>query len=425
MKTIKMTLQVIAIVVATLVGVNGAWAKTTITFWTFFNPEAADPRSQAVKSIIKGFEAKNPDIEVKVETIHWGKIGSLAIQAEAAGGGPDVIQIFSNQLAQHVKAKSIAPLTPYVDEWVKTNNGDYLVNLDDLKYDGQVMALPWELRVLSALWYRKDLLEKANEKVPQTLDEISTTAKKLATGRVNGFVVGLSEAMLGSALIEMFDPLIGAYGGSLLDEKGRAAFNSEAGQKAMKWIADLVQSGAMQKSAVSMNYEDVTAGFKAGTVAMAFHGTHRIGTAREAKDIGPFIQMTLMPGVTAEKPSPVLIAGQTLAIGANSPNKDAAWRFIAYYLSPEAQVYSARAQMGPVSKAAYDDPYFSTPVGKEMLPWRDAIAKYGTMHRYPEDLPRLGQLLARAAQAIVLTGAPIKETLDDAAAKYNAEAPQN
>jgi ABC-type glycerol-3-phosphate transport system substrate-binding protein len=121
----------------------------------------------------------------------------------------------------------------------------------------------------------------------------------------------------------------------------------------------------------------------------------------------------------------VLIAGQTLAIGANSPNKDAAWRFIEYYLSPAAQVYSARAQMGPVSKAAYDDPYFNTPAGKEMLPWRDAIAKYGTMHRYPEDLPRLGQLLARAAQSIVLTGVPVKEALDDAAAKYNAEAPQN
>ncbi len=404
-----------------LTALNFAVAKTTISFWTFFNPEAADPRSQAVKAIIKGFEAANPDIEVKVETIHWGKIGTLAIQATAAGSGPDVIQIFSNQLTQHVKAKSITPLNPYMGNWAEKNKDDYLIRLPDLEYDGKVMALPWELRVLSALWYRKDLLDAAGARVPQTLDELAATSKKLATARTSGFAVGLSEAMLGSALVEMFDPLIGAYGGSLFDAKGRAVFNSPAGQKAMEWIANLYRTGAMNKTAVSMSYEDITAGFKAGTIAMAFHGTHRIGTAREAKTIGQNIEMGLMPGVEAGKPAPVLIAGQTLAIGANSKDKAAAWKFIEYYLSTEAQLISAHAQMGPVRKSAYADPYFSTPEGKELVRWRDAIASYGTLHRYPEDFPKLCQLLARAAQAIVLTNVPVKQALDDAAAKYNAE----
>jgi multiple sugar transport system substrate-binding protein len=404
-----------------LVAPRIARAKTTITFWTFFNPQDKDPRSQAVKGIIDGFEAANPDIAVNVETINWGKIGSLAIQAEAAGGGPDVIQIFSNQLTQHVKAGSIASLDPFIADWAAKNQDDYLIRLQDLQYDGKVMALPWELRVLSALYYRKDLLDAAGLPVPRTLDEVSTTARKLATDRVNGFAVGLSETMLASALVEMFDPLIGSYGGTLLDKDGHAAFNSAAGQQALGWIVNLYRTGAMSKSAVTMNYEDITAGFKAGTIAMAFHGTDRIGSVRSAPTIGPTIHMTLMPGVQPDKPAPVLIAGQTLAIGANSKVKPEAWRFIDYYLSPQAQLLSAKAQMGPVCKSVYDDLFFKTPEGQELVQWRDAIAKYGVLHHYPEDFPRLCQLLARAAQAAVLTNVPVKQALDDAAEKYDAD----
>lgn len=410
-----------AMVASSLAMPRIARAQTTITFWTFFNPEDKDPRSQAVKNIIEGFHAQNPDILLKVETIHWSKIGSLAIQAEAAGTGPDVIQIFSNQLTQHVKAGSIAPLDPFITEWAQRNETDYLIRLQDLEFDGKIMALPWELRALSALYYRKDLLDATGLQVPNTLDAVTTTAKKLATDRVNGFMVGLSEEMLASALVEMFDPLIGAYGGLLFDKDGHATFNSEAGQKAMDWIVNLYRIGAMNKSAVTTTYEDITSGLKAGTIAMAFHGTHRIGSVRDAPKIGPQIHTTLMPGVTADKPAPVLIAGQTLAIGANCKTKPEAWRFIDYYLSPTAQLLSARAEMGPVRKSTYEDGYFSTPRGAELLQWRDAIAKYGTLHHYPEDFPRFGQLVARAAQLAVLTNAPVEQALADAAQKYNED----
>lgn len=423
-KTVNACLVQCAVVVSVvLLAVSppaSAGTKTTITFWTFFNPEAADPRSKAVKAIIEGFEAENPDVNVKVETVHWGKISSLVIQASAAGGGPDVVQIFSNHITQHVKAKTIVPLNPYMRKWAEENKDDYLIRLKDVEYDGNVMALPWEVRILTALWYRKDLLERAGAKVPKTLDEVSAVARKIATDRVHGFVVGLAETMLASALVEMFDPLMGVYGGSLLDAQERAAFNSPAGVKAMQWIADLVHTGAMGKAAVAMNYDDITSGFKAGTIAMAFHGTHRIGTARQAKDIGPMIRMAPMPGLHPDKPAPVLIAGQTLMIGANSKNKEAAWRFIEYYLSPKAQLHSAKALMGPVRKSVYDDPFFTTPEGQELLQWRDAISSRGRMARYPEDFPKLCQLLARAAQDIVLRDTPIRKALDDAAAQYNA-----
>ena len=396
-------------------------AKTTITLWTFLNPQAADPRSRAVKAVVDGFMAENPDIEVKVETIHWGKIDGLAIQAAAAGGGPDVLNMFSVQLTKHVNAKTIVPLNPYMEKWYANFFFFFLIPLKNTEYDGNVVALLWEVRVVSALWYRQDLLEKVGARVPQTLDEVTEVARKIASDRINGFVVGLSETQLAASLVEMFEPLLWAYGGSLFDAKGRAAFNSPAGERAMQWIADLVRTGAMGKSAVTMNYDDMTSGFKAGTIAMAFLGTHRIATAREAKDIGPMIRMAPMPGLPGGKPTPGLIAGQSLGIGANSKNKEAAWRFIEYYLSTKSEILFAKALMSPVRKSVYNDPYFQTPEGRELTQWRDYIEKYGRTGRYPEDFAKFSELLARAAQDVVLRNVPVKAALDEAAAKYNAQ----
>lgn len=398
-------------------------AKTTITLWIDLNPELADPRSKAFKAVLEGFMAENPDIEVKVETIHWGKIDALAIQAVAAGGGPDVLKIYSPQLTKHVNAKTIIPLNGYVEKWYAKNKADYIFPLEQTAYDGKVMALLWETRVW-VLWYRQDLLEKVGAKVPQSLEELSRVAQRIASDRVHGFVVGLSETQLAAAFVETFEPLLWAQGASLLDAKGRAAFNSPAGVRVMQWVADLVRTGAMGKSAVTMNADDILSGFKAGTIAMSFQGSMRVSTARDAKDVGPMIRTAPVPGFEPGKPAPGLTAGHTLGIGANSKNKDAAWRLIEYFDSPKAQLLWAKGGVLPILKSVYNDPYFQTPQGQELIQWRDYIEKHGRIGRYPEDFAKLCELLARAAQDVVLRNVSPKKALDEAAAQYNAQAGQ-
>jgi ABC-type glycerol-3-phosphate transport system substrate-binding protein len=414
---------VLMLVCVVLLGVGGpayGAAKTTITFWTFLNPEAADPRSKALRATIDGFMADNPDIEVKTESIHWGKIDGLAIQAAAAGGGPDVLNVYSVQLTKHVNAKTVAPLNTYVEKWYGQHKTDYIIAPKETEYDGKVYGLLWETRVW-LLYYRQDLLEKAGLKVPHTLDDLAKVAQKIGSDRLQGFVVGLSDTQLAAAFVETFEPLLWGAGGSLLDAKGKAAFNSPAGQQVMQWIADLTRTGGMGKAAASMNADDILSGFKAGTIGMSFQGSMRVSAAREAKDVGPMIRTAPLPGFQAGKPSPGLTAGQSLTIGANSKNKDAAWRFIEYYLSPKAQLLFAKAGVLPIRKSVYADPYFQTPQGQELIQWRDYINNHGRVGRYPEDFAKLSELLARAAQDVVLRNVPVKQALDDAAKKYDAQ----
>ena len=63
--------------------------------------------------------------------------------------------------------------------------------------------------------------------------------------------MGLSDTQLAAAFVETFEPLLWGAGGSFLDAKGKAAFDSPAGERVMEWIADFVapEAWARKRSA--------------------------------------------------------------------------------------------------------------------------------------------------------------------------------
>ena len=115
------------------------------------------------------------------------------------------------------------------------------------------------------------------------------------------------------------------------------------------------------------------------------------------------------------------MAGQTLAIGANTEHPDEAWEFIQHYLSLESQLRFAEAGVMPVRSSAFEDPQIAeSEAGAELLAWSDYARDFGRMGRYPDDFPRMSEILVLAAQQIIFNDAPIEETLQAAAEEYNA-----
>jgi len=412
----------LGIIFASSCQISTAATKKQIKFWTFLSTEGNDPRSVALKQVIDGFNASHPDLQVNLESINWGKIDAMAIQATAAGEGPDVLNIYSVQLPQHVAAHTVQPMTKYVNKWIKNEGKDYLFNLRNTTFQGKVMALPWEMRVW-LLWYRKDILEKEGMAVPKTLNELMTTAGKIrksSDNKITGWAVGLSDAQLGAEFMEKFEPFLWSAGGSLLNDKGKASFNSPAGVKVMKLFHDAVnQYGTMGRESLSMTADDVLSGIKAGTIAMACEGSMRVSAARSS---GTANLMTApIPGFTPGKPITALSAGQSLAIGANSKNPEAAWEFIKYYLGKDAQLAFAKAGVMPVINSVYDNPQIAnSPQGAEMKVWKNYVNQYGRMGRYPDDFAKLSDILVKAAQQIIYNNAPIQKTLNQAASDYNS-----
>lgn len=394
-----------------------------LMFWTFLDPEGDDPRGKALKNVVTSFNESHPDINVDVESIHWTKIEAQVIQATEAGAGPDLINVYTDQLALHVAAGTVLPLNQYAEEWLKVHS-EYSFPIDVTTFDRDIMSIPWEIRVFH-LWYRQDALEKAGLKPPKTLEELRVIGGKLreASGGANiGLALSFSEKSYGAQFMEFFFPLLWAHGGRIFDENGKPAFANDAGVATMQWLKDAVNKyGVIGREGLTLTADDVTNGIKAGTVQMCTAGSMRVAAARSAEGVGNNLMTAPIPGLTLDKYSPCKIAGQTIAIGAKTKNPEAAWKFIQYYLSMESQLEFAQAGVMPVLASVFDNPVIKdSPMGAEMKSWMEYASSYGRTEKLPADYNQLAEILAKASQEIVYKNAPIMETLEKVAADYEA-----
>lgn len=418
----KLILATVALVAIIQGGSTETFASpTTLKMWTLLSAQTSDPRSAALHSIIDDFNKSQSEYQIEVQSIDFGRIDNMVIQATAAGQGPDIVNVYSDLLPMHIAANTIIPLDKYLNALSSQERGDFVVSLKFMTFDSHVMAMPWDSRVW-LYWYRSDLFAKAGLQVPRTLDELGKDAGAISTEQVMGFAMGASEGQLGAGVIETFIPLLWGAGGDLLDSSGHAAFNSEAGVKTLSFLRDLISKyRGMRPTVVSLTPDDVLSSVKAGTIATTIQGSHRISAARNAAATGDNLKTAPIPGWTAEKPTPARLSAQTLAIGANSKHGDGAWKFIMYHLSHESQLKFARAGVMPSRQSTYADPFFTeTPVGKEMQGWSVYAHDFGRMESMPSDYPKLAGPLAHAVQEVLVTGKDPKAALDAAAAQYNA-----
>ena len=393
-----------------------------LTFWTFLTTQGSDPRSAALRNVVEGFNKSQSKYAIKVESINFARIDSVVIQSTAAGQGPDILNVYTDQLPMHVAAKTIAPLDPYFATLPSGTDKDFTFDLNLFRYKDKLMALPWETRVW-LLWYRKDVLDKYGVAVPRSVDELQQVSAKISSDQAMGFAFGASTAALGAGAMEAFIPLFWAAGGTLFDAKGETTINSDAGVKVLSLYRDMVEkSKGMKSSVVGMSIEDTLTGIKSGTIDMSLMGSFRLGAARNAAATGNNLQTAPIPGWTTDKPSPTRIAGQTLTIGANSKNPEGAWAFIQYFLSQPSQLEFAKAGAMPSRISSYSDRFFKDDASaKEMLQWSDYAKRYGRMEKTPEDFSKLSEGIAKAMQKVLLQGVAPKAALDEAASAYNAQ----
>jgi multiple sugar transport system substrate-binding protein len=414
----------VVVTVTLLIGLPGGGpsvgpteAQVTLRYWEMLPPKADDPRSQAQMDNIASFEAKTPGVKVKWEHVPFGLTEPQLIQAAAAGDTPDVVRIYSMFLELHAKAGTIEPLDARVQGW---DRSALLVPWNATVFDGKKIAIPHDVRA-TVLEYRDDLLKPAGVAVPRTWAELCKAAGTLTKGNVVGLEMGLSPKDLGSNLAEVFVPLVWAAGGDVLDAQGKAAFNSEAGVRALQAIYDIMhQCKGMTQASLGYGYNEVHEGLRAGTIAIGTLGSHRVATIRKQGNYGDRFRSVALPGFTPDRPAPAYINFWTLAIGRHSKQKDLAWKFIEHMTGREAELRRAKAGEVPTRKDTFQDPWFKLAEAGDMLAWRDYLERHGRSLNHPEKWQQFMRLLATTVQRIMLKETPIKPALDDLARQFNA-----
>ena len=386
----------------------------TLTLWIFLNPESNDDaRCPVIKKIVDTYNANNKSgHKVVVESMNWDKIETAAIQAAAAGTGPDIINFFSDYLMTHIAAETVQPMTEYAIPFID-QMGDYLHTADNLRVNGDIYGLPWENRVY-LYWYRTDIFDT----IPKTLDELAEIAATKTDASGLGFTVGLSENSSASTFMESFIPWIHSAGGELLDASGKAVFNDEAGVRVLNTFKKMHDNGCYDRTALSLTLDDVQEGFKAGTLYSISVGSHRSASLNKSSLADKF-DTAPIPGFTADEPSPALVAGQTLAIGKYCKNPEAAFDFITYFFSEEIQKDFMAVNTMTIRKSLFDDPDIKALSNYANLSKWNEYASTGSMTLHPEDYAELSVELVRATQQVVYNNADPKAELDRVANWYN------
>ena len=394
-------------------------AQVTLRYWSFLDPKDPNPRSVAQTKIIDDFTAKNPDIAVKVEVVHWSKMVSMLITAAGAAQAPDVALIHSSRMPMAIEAGAVVPLDPYVIALTEREKKDFLLPFEAMMYRKHLYSLPWEHRVESILMYRKDLFEKAGmDAVPRTWTEVEQAARKLTAPNLWGFVWALSRKDA-AANVKILESLYWSLGGDFYGPDGTAAVNSPVGVRIAQTIADLVQKAKVMPSGI-IGVEEARSMTKAGTAAMLVDGTQVVGSIQAGKGIGRNLRTTPLPSFDASRPAPAIVAGQTLAISRDAKDPKAAWRFIEHMISPAAQIINARiGQNMPTRRSAYEDPWFRTEEASDLVAWKNYIIAGGRPYESVELSDFMNDSLAQAYEEILTGRAPVKDALDRAAVRFN------
>lgn len=415
-----------ALVLAAVMAAGPARAEAvTLRYWTFLDPTSASPRSEAQRQMIKGFEGANPDIKVSIEVVHWSKIVPMLITAVDAGNAPDIALIHSSRMTMAIDAGSVISLDKYAAGLPDKEKADFLLPFDQFLEKGHLYSLPIEHRVESILMYREDVLAKAGFKEPpKTWDQLVEIGKKITTPDRWAFVWPLSRKD-SAANVKILQALYWSKGGRFFDDTGHAAVNSKVGIGIAEKFKALANKHKIMP-ATAVGVEEGRTMMKSGATAMYVDGTQVFTSIAAGAGIGRNLGSAPLPRLDGDSSAPLaIVAGQTLAVSSNSKHPDAAWKFIAHMVSPEAQALSGKVGGNlPIRASAYNDPWFKTEDARELVAWRDYIKAGARANETHELSDYMNDSLALAYEQILSGRASVKAALDQAAERFNRRVDQ-
>jgi ABC-type glycerol-3-phosphate transport system substrate-binding protein len=265
-----------------------------------------DSRMQPdTQAVIDAFNESQDTIEAALEVVKWSEGATVIRTQMSAGQAPDLFNQGGGGLLQYHAADEVEALDDLM-------GADFLAafspsGINAMTIDGQLFGMPYFLDP-RGLYYRSDLFEEKGLKPPETWADVREAAKALHNPpTMYGFGLGV-DGPSGSNDYWWY-AWVGAIGGgnnlSRWGENGKSLIGSEAGIRAVQFMADLVLTDeATNPSPVNTGRdEDLQPLFLAGQLAMLETGSWM-----------PTIIMNDAPDLKFElAPLPVSEAGMTHA----------------------------------------------------------------------------------------------------------------
>lgn len=286
------------------------------------------------EAIGEEFEETHPDIKVDMEFVGWANLFDNIVTSIGGGNAPDAMYIGSRWIPQLANMGAIIPLEEYITKEKREMYPEKVWNTTT--YQGDIYGV---VRAMSskALIYNKNLFREAGldpEDPPETWDELHSYAEKIdALGKnINGF--GLAADKFTSTTSQFLNFLY-ANGGRVVNEEGEVVLDQPEAIEAMDFYANKLPE-VSESSPMEWRREDLIKPFEDGKIGMYIDHVHN---AKSASDSGIDVGIAFIPNGPAEGAprSASVQVTDSIAIPAQSENKEEAWEFIKYMTSFDKQ----------------------------------------------------------------------------------------
>jgi len=384
-------------------------AGAALTLWHYWDGNNAD----TFQAMVKDYESSHAGTTIKLVNVPGSDLLTKLQAAAQSRTLPDVVigdLVTVPRMAQTGSAVDLKSLIPD-DVWSDV----YPEMLKFGQQDGKQVSIPVSANTL-AWMYNKDTFAKAGideSNLPTTWEELTDAcaAVKDKTGQP-AFELFTQPGTDGEGVTWNFQVSLWQAGGEFLNkDNSAAAFNSDAGRKALQFWVDLVTSGCSPLGPWGE--------FEKGNAGSAQEGSWMVGIWKPQP---PFDFGTAQIPHPADGQAATNMGGEQAVVFAQDAAKQhAAADFLTWFDSPEqATSWSEKTGFLPVLKSVADSQDYKDYVAQnlpELQPFVDALP---TAHARPATplYPQVSLAFAKEVEK-ALNGKSVDQALADAETAVN------
>jgi multiple sugar transport system substrate-binding protein len=405
-------------------------AQEEITLTAIF----AEPKERwdiLLENATKILNDRHPDKTIKIDyrVLPYSDTRTQILTAMAGKTPIDLISLDQIWLGEFAEGGFLSDLTYNTQKWNKSSDW-YIQNWKGGLYNDQVKGI-WAWTDVRALWYWKDLLNKA-EINPEQLENwngyISASKKLnqfLQKDRIQAMhLVGANHSP------DMWYPYLWMIGGEILEKRDGhptkqnywyPIYNSDLGIKALQFLKDQVEAGIKPQINHFWGQE-----FADKKFAVMLEGSWLLGQFAKnewntlEEKIG-MLPMFPVPDISNTNTS-TLMGGWLLSIPETSEHKELSWELITIMLEPDVLI-PMLLQQGylPTQKSIGEGPYSAKL--KSTIPYYEELISLISLGKGRPNIPEYPIVAEHIRNAIeqVYNGMDPKQALDEAS-KQSAKA---
>ena len=241
-----------------------------IEFWTM----QLQPKFNSYFEQINNAFTQDQEISVRWIDIPWSAMESKILTAISAKTAPDVVNLnpnFASQLASRNAWLDLdGIMSPEAQESYlpKIWQASSIEICQDNSCEPFTFGLPWYLTTRITIYNQKLLQEAGLKQPPQNYQELAVAAKqvKTQTGKY-AFFVTFAPGDSGEVLESMVQ-----MGVTLVDEEGKAAFDTPEGRAAFRYWVDLYQDKLLPPEVLTQGHRYAVELYQAGETAFLSSG---------------------------------------------------------------------------------------------------------------------------------------------------------